>query len=204
MQLVKISKHQLLESLPDFIYGNCWLAGGAVRDSLLGLTPRDFDIWGPSTEDLDSFILLNKIDEAALISETENAKTYRHAPCHASLGGEAKGNPTGDSFVVQAILKTYSDIEACFKNFDFNICQFAYNGGEDIVCTPDALLDLGKRELRRNLFEPLTPRKIHRTFSLLQCGLVHTDKKFWRDAPRILAKTPIEEIEKHFVNDYSF
>jgi tRNA nucleotidyltransferase/poly(A) polymerase len=59
MDIIKISKENLLLSLPEFKYDNTWIAGGAIRDAVLKEKISDIDIFGVSKDKLDLFIETN-------------------------------------------------------------------------------------------------------------------------------------------------
>lgn len=129
MITTKLDIKNLQIELPKFYYGtDCWMAGGAIRDSLLGVIPSDIDIFGTSKEQLDDFIK-NNLTSAKKIYEDNYVKSF--------IFGEWK---------VQVIYRFFKNIDETLDSFDFTICQFAYNG-ESILCNPESLIHLFSKKL---------------------------------------------------------
>jgi hypothetical protein len=125
----KVSKENLKYPIPEFVLSNkVFIAGGAIRDSLINLKYSDIDVFGTNRKDLDKFITEN-LSDYRIVFDAPNMKTYKK--------GDIK---------VQVILREFSSIEDCLNYFDFTICQFAYNGTE-IICNPESLIHLNNKRL---------------------------------------------------------
>lgn len=128
---VKISKDNLKSPLPKFqnLNSNCFIAGGAIRDNITNTPISDYDIFGTEHE-LKVFEQLNFLGQKPLY-EIDRLKTYYF---------EGK-------YKVQLIFNpVFNSPEECLSNFDFTICQFAYDGS-DIICNPESLIHLYEKKL---------------------------------------------------------
>ena len=133
--ITEISKDNLLYPIPELsLSKNVWIAGGAIRSSLLGERYSDIDIFGKSKEDLNTFA--TTLNGFKLVYDSETLKTYR------------KGNEK-----VQLIYRDYDSIESCIESFDYTICQFAMND-EGLFCNPDSLIHLFRKRLVVNEINP--------------------------------------------------
>lgn len=125
MELIRLRQEDLQLPLPQFDLRGCWLAGGIVRDSVLGAKASDADVFGKNSEAWQSFLDAN-----------QRGKVSR-APKMWSFKAELP---------VQIILREYASIEACLDSFDYTICQFAFDG-EFAWATEAALVDTFRRRL---------------------------------------------------------
>lgn len=131
MHTTTLSKDRLTTKLPefDFLDRRTWLAGGCIRCAVTGEEIQDYDVFGTSAEVLKEFIEKNLL-EYRITHHTDFVQSYRK--------GKRK---------IQVITgRPYADIVSCLKEFDFTICQFAYDG-TDIVTSADALCDSFKKKL---------------------------------------------------------
>jgi len=123
-----IDRRNLLYELPDLpINDKVWIAGGAIRDSLMGWKPDDIDIFGVSDAELNAFI--EKLQGWEQVYNTDKLKTYRK-----------------DGWKIQVIFRTFENRERCIDSFDFTITQFAYNG-TDIMLNPEGILHTQRKRL---------------------------------------------------------
>lgn len=127
MSLSEISKENLLYPLPELNLDKVWIAGGAVRSSLLGEKYSDIDVFGQTKEDLNAFV--ETLNGYKLVYNSENLRTYK------------KGNDK-----VQVIFREYKSIKECLNSFDYTICQFAMNN-DGLYCMPDSLIHLFRKRL---------------------------------------------------------
>lgn len=128
MNIVKLSKDNLRIKIPDFIYGDCFIAGGAIRDSILLEKRTDIDIFGATKEKLDAFIEAN-LKDAKEVYTSDRMRTF-----------------IKDGNKIQVIYIYYASIAAALDSFDFTLCQFAYDG-KDVYCNPQSLLDIFRKKI---------------------------------------------------------
>lgn len=113
-----------------------WLAGGAVRRTLAGhALDSDFDFFFRDEAALAEWSL-------ALPSSMRLERETRH---HKHWRGTLEGMER--PIDVQAIkFSFYASAEAVIDSFDYTITMFALDG-DDLVTTPEALWDLGRKRL---------------------------------------------------------
>lgn len=141
---------KVLSKIPNPDKENIWLAGGAIRRTLIGDSlDSDFDFFFRNEEYLESFErelkLVGGVDE----SSNEHNKTY------SIFIGEKK-------IIIQAItIKYYDSIEDVLDSFDFTITQFGYDG-ETLFCGEYSLWDLARKKLaiHRLTFGTATMRRV--------------------------------------------
>ena len=139
---------QALDRLPDVSEKGPWLAGGAIRRTLMK-TPleSDFDFFFASQEQFDAFGTSLKSKGAWLVSKNDHNATYKLPSKAPEPKGEDDFTPYQPEIVIQAITtKWYADLSEVLDSFDFTICQFGYDGSH-LVCGDYALWDLGRRRL---------------------------------------------------------
>lgn len=123
---------KVLEALPK----GAWIAGGAIRRTLIGQSlDSDFDFFFRDETALEEW-QAKLPDTFSLVRETQHHKHWR-------------GVPEGfdRALDVQAIkFAFYDSAEAVIDSFDYTITMFALNG-TDLVTTPEALWDLGRKRL---------------------------------------------------------
>lgn len=127
---------QIVADLPAVAPGGPWIAGGAIRRTLLqDKLESDFDFFFRSPEQKAEFVETLTEDHGAwLISEREHAATYGVKFDQRTL-------------IVQAITMAYYESpEAVIDSFDFTITQFAYDG-TDLICGEFSLWDLSRKRL---------------------------------------------------------
>lgn len=129
MALCYIPKDNLQIPLPDWKFDGTWVAGGAVRDSILKEKISDIDVFGKTPEALERFIDDN-LAGCKIIFNSKLLKTFV----------DKDGNK------VQVIFRTYKSPEECLESFDYTICQFAYTG-DQILCNPESLIHAHRKRL---------------------------------------------------------
>lgn len=126
----------VLDAVLDGLPSGAWIAGGALRRTLIKAPlDSDFDFFFRSEEALAEWE--SKLPETMkLVAETQHHKQWR-----GSL-------PDVPQVVdVQAIrFRFYETAQDVIDSFDYTITQFVLDG-EDLVTTPEALWDLGRRRL---------------------------------------------------------
>lgn len=131
---------KVLGELPSCGPQGPWLAGGALRRTLLGGIPdSDFDFFFRDADQLKAFILKLEARGMEKVRETEHHVHYR-----GRLGDS--GLPRDIQCIRFAF---YPSAEAVVDSFDFTICQFAYDG-QMLTCGDYALFDLGRKRLAVN------------------------------------------------------
>ena len=131
-----------------------WMAGGAVRRWFTNAEKlSDVDYFFPnevSFLDFKKFLITNGYKEE---SSNPNVTTL--------LKGE---------ITVQCItIKYYETVEALLESFDFNLCQFAWDG-KDIYSTPEAIISVGRNHLGVNKLEGNVMDSLRRAFKYCRKG----------------------------------
>jgi hypothetical protein len=128
---------QVLRGLPPIGANGPWLAGGAVRRTVLGEEPKsDFDFFFRDADQLKEFCA--GLEQRGFIKVKE---TTHHIHYKGNIGGS--GLPRD----IQAIrFAFYPDADAVIDSFDFTICQFAFDG-KTLTAGDYALFDLGRKRL---------------------------------------------------------
>lgn len=139
MELSKLSIKHVEDKLIAIDIGDCWIAGGYIRDLLFDRKFSDIDIFGPSQMALESFIAVN-FEGLTPVYKSKTLVTFIYK--------EIK---------IQVILRPFETVEKCLDAFDYTICQFAWAGG-DILTTPEAVLHASQQKIY--------PHKIHKEFAL--------------------------------------
>jgi hypothetical protein len=128
---------KILQSLPSLSKNGPWIAGGALRRTLLGKEPEsDFDFFFRDAEQLASFASELEAKGLTKIRETIHHVHYR--------------GPVGDSKInrdIQCIrFAFYETASAVIDSFDYTICMLAYDG-EMLTLGDFTLWDLGRKRL---------------------------------------------------------
>ena len=134
--ITNISVQNLKTKLPIFnlLAYNVWMAGGVVRDCIIGEKYSDVDIFGSETN-LDRFKAA-ELKDFKLVHESDLLETYQK-----------------DDLKVQLIYRDFESPEECIQSFDYTICMFAYDGVR-IICEADAILHLFNKKLVVNKLSP--------------------------------------------------
>lgn len=129
---------KLLTYLPPLTAQGPWLAGGALRRTLMGKEPEsDLDFFFRDAQQLDEFEARLVASGLRKVRETEHHRHYR-----GKLGPD---DPVERD--VQLIrFAFYGNAEAVIDSFDFTICQFAFDG-MTLTVGEYALWDLGRKRL---------------------------------------------------------
>lgn len=126
---------EVLDSLPEPEAAGPWIAGGAIRRTLLqDPLDSDFDYFFRDAEQKKAFQeeLLER--GGWVVKETEQVTTYGAKVEHKNV-------------IVQAItIAYYPTLDAVLDSFDFTITQFGYDG-KDLVCGDFSLWDLARKRL---------------------------------------------------------
>lgn len=127
----------VLAGLPAVAKDGPWLAGGALRRTLIGdPLASDFDYFFRDADQLLAFAAQLEALGLVKVRETEHHMEFRGYLKSATREVE-----------VQCIrFQYYTDAAAVIDSFDYTACQFAYDG-ETLTCGEFALWDLGRRKL---------------------------------------------------------
>ncbi len=119
--------------------GGAWMAGGAIRRTLIGHSlDSDFDFFFKSAEALAAWEA-GLPSGLTLVRETEHHKHWRGTIAGSDLPVD-----------IQAIrFRFYESAEEVISSFDYTVTMFVLDG-DDLVTTPYALWDLGRRKLAIN------------------------------------------------------
>ncbi|MDY8046541.1 hypothetical protein UY416_09570 [Paenibacillus polymyxa] len=125
----------VLDELPSLSPGGPWLAGGAIRRTLIGMElESDFDFFFKNAEQLSLFRKgIEKIG-ANKINENEHAETYMKR-----INGK-------DRLIQIVKMDFYDSPETLLDSFDFSITQLAYDG-TDFYFGKYTLWDLPRKKL---------------------------------------------------------
>jgi hypothetical protein len=127
----------LLEELPDIIGEGVWIAGGAIRKTILGeALNTDIDFFFRSREAFEWFKNELVALGATLEGKTDHQETYEYYSPNLD-----------ETFKLQLItIDFYENVLELLDSFDFTICQFAYDG-VDLYCGKYSLWDLSRKRL---------------------------------------------------------
>lgn len=127
----------ILKSLPAISKDGPWIAGGALRRTLLGKEPEsDFDFFFRDADQLAGF---TSALEAAGLSKVR--ETTHHVHYRGKLGN------SGVDRDIQCIrFAFYQNAEDVIDSFDYTICQLAFDG-KTLTLGEFTLWDLGRRRL---------------------------------------------------------
>lgn len=147
---------------PLHMFDGPWIAGGAVRRIIEGesLTKGDIDIFFGS-----SFGETHLWDAALAKVGTEIFKSAYATTYEVPIGDNL--------YRIQLIKrKGYSSVMALFRDFDFTICQMAYDG-KNITASTQGLLDLAARKLATSDHGRTTKSNLlNRTFKYIRFGFM--------------------------------
>lgn len=166
-----------------------WIAGGAVRRTLAGhKLDSDFDFFFRSADAMAAWESALP-STLSLVRETEHHKHWRGPVAGSDLPID-----------VQAIrFQFYETAEAVIDSFDYTITMFVLDG-DDLVTTPEALWDLGRRKLaiHRVTYPVATMRRMlkygQQGFTACQ-GCMATLLRETANSPQALDRLPIQYID---------
>jgi hypothetical protein len=144
-------EHELLkalERLPAVSDVGPWLAGGALRRTLLRQPlDSDFDFFFASEGQFNLFCERIKAAGGWQVSKNEHSTTFRLPSVAPKSIGEDEFSEYQPEIEVQAITtQWYDSLEAVLDSFDFTLCQFGFDGVR-LVCGDYSLWDLGRKRL---------------------------------------------------------
>lgn len=180
----------LLAQLPAVGPSGPWLAGGALRRSLIGQgLDSDFDFFFRDADQLTAFTADLEALGLLKVRETEHHVQYK--------GYIAAVTRQVD---IQCIrFKYYTDARDVIDSFDFTICQFAYDG-ENLECGEFSLWDLGRKRLaiHRITYPVATLRRVLKYTSqgFSACaGCLATILRETAQSPELLTQLDIQYVD---------
>ena len=125
----------ILADLPELSKQGPWIAGGALRRTLLGQEPEsDFDFFFRDADQLEGFV--TELVSAGMIKVRE---TQHHVHYRGRVGGMDRD--------IQCIrFAFYKSAEEVIESFDYTLCMFAFDG-ETLTAGEYSLWDLGRGRL---------------------------------------------------------
>lgn len=131
MSYTIISEENLRYKFPEFSHKDTWIAGGAIRSSILNKKPNDIDVFGKSEEAVDNFIEEN-LSNGKKVYDSGMIRTYKIQ--------------RDEEWKVQVMSRFYDSIQDCLDSFDFTICQFAKNN-DLTFANPDGIIHTFRKKL---------------------------------------------------------
>jgi hypothetical protein len=138
METTKINLQNLKIKLPDWVNNlgdKAVLAGGSIRDSLIGTKPSDYDIF---------------VSDLLEIEEIQKKLFPKHKCVHDSITMKTlKLHDEKVQIIYKEQVKGSNTLPFDTINmFHFTICQFAYNQTEkNILCNSESLIHLYEKKL---------------------------------------------------------
>jgi hypothetical protein len=128
---------EVTADLPTVTKDGPWIAGGAIRRTLLNEPlASDVDFFFRDEAQAEGFAKDMEARAGWIVSEREQVTTWG-----------VKVNEGKDTAIVQAItLAYYPNLEAVLDSFDFTITQFGWDG-TTLVCGQFSLWDLARKRL---------------------------------------------------------
>lgn len=131
------------------------IAGGAVRDEINGYTPRDYDVFvmrTPLPDPPQGMIdyLKNRLIQARAYEKIQGLHGWH--PTYVGVGPLAVFKYK--EAVVQVMYHEVDTINDLLASFDWNICQFAYDG-ETIITPPGPFFTVQTPLLRVKIVNPI-------------------------------------------------
>lgn len=127
-----------LMRIMDAIQGDAWCAGGAIRRTISGQPlDGDFDFFFRSKDHFDAWAG-HLPSTLHLVRETDHHKHWRGIVADSEIPVD-----------IQAIkFRFYDNAEEVIDSFDYTITMFALTPDRQLITTPYALWDLGRKRLK--------------------------------------------------------
>lgn len=161
-----------------YVFKDAIVAGGAVRDLALGITPKDIDIFAPVEDYGAMMTLVEKLNDTGLgfvlsmidmeaaansgeVTATEYAAWGRG---EGELIGVAEGQFGKHDVNIVCRKAHNTSVTALINSFDVGLCQAAYLGGFEYEYTEAFVSDLlgGTVTLMRGDFPALSKKRFDR------------------------------------------
>lgn len=124
-------------------FGRVCVAGGAVRDVLMRVEPKDFDLFVLHDQGVQFDQLKEQIKERISdLSEIEPRVEWHKSEPFLVATVSWYGRE------VQVLANPAASVEALVDSFDWNVCLFAYDG--EFLCKEDVLNITAGKELKLN------------------------------------------------------
>lgn len=145
MELTEISENRFEYTFDDLeLPDGTFIAGGAIRDSLIGEDPKDIDVFGTDDDFLQQFEYHNDLraecDELYETTQPDSDQLRLNTFYF------------NDRPNIQTILDKYMELPELLSQFDFTINQFAKTNDGFYACG-DSIVDLYNRNLIFNNIE---------------------------------------------------
>lgn len=118
---------------------NCWIAGGYIRDSLVGVRPKDVDIFFANQESFNQVDALLKAKGAEQIRKNPNSITY-----------ELEMSETSSVKIDVIHGRFLESPDSAIESFDFTVACGYISSDLTIGLLDTMLLDLPSKSLRVN------------------------------------------------------
>lgn len=136
-------------------FGEVAIAGGCVRDLLMGKIPKDYDVFilntNPNDKVLNSQIKI-KLDTLALPNIPSEVDWHKSEPfliATVNAGVLFKGHDLEGTKEAQILLSPYKNIKKLVSSFDWNVCLFGWS--EEGLYKEEEVENIGKgKELKLN------------------------------------------------------
>lgn len=137
-----------LDRLPPLSNVGPWLAGGALRRTLLRQPlESDYDFFFASEGQYNLFCEKVKAAGGWQVHKNEHNTMFRLPSVAPKSVGEDEFSDYLPEIEIQAITaQWYDSLEDVLESFDFTLCQFGYDGTR-LVCGDYSLWDLGRKRL---------------------------------------------------------
>lgn len=127
-------QQKMLETIQELFPGS-FVAGGAIRDGILGLEPRDYDVYHTCREDLEKAIKTCQNSTRFIIDSSKRSylMSYKYI-----LDGAA---------AIDVVFGTEGQPETILNGMDFTCCQVFWKDGRTFALSEDVLRDIQNRQL---------------------------------------------------------
>lgn len=190
MTLAEISNNRFSNQFEDLqLPDGVFIAGGAVRDSLIGEEPKDIDVFGTDPDFLQQFEhhnnLRDECDEMYTTTQSDSDQLRL-------ITFYFKDEPN-----IQTILDKHMELEELFDQFDFTINQFAKKN-DGFYARGDSVVDLYNRNLIfNNIQSDYILNLLNRVQKFIQKGYTLCSGQ-WLKLVERLDNMEMEEVEESF------
>lgn len=130
--------------------GRVVIAGGAVRDTLMGVTPKDYDVFVLGSVGVPADMFSSALDglQPLTLLEFHNSEPF------------LQGTYKFGAAVVQVMATPHRSVADLLDSFDWNVSRFAFDGASTIDLCPVSEIGTGKTlSLHRVTFPASTLRR---------------------------------------------
>jgi hypothetical protein len=142
LELVCSPIRKIAESMADNISSKMWVAGGALRRTILGqpiIGHSDFDLFFMKKENAEE--CQKQLIALGYHVEKENDTNVQLE--------KAASTQDASKIKIQLIkIKYYQNLDEVLNSFDFTLCQFGWDLGDDsFVCGDTSLYDIARKRI---------------------------------------------------------